>query len=367
MCTLFSILQRMIACAMFLGLLLTPTLSQAVIIYGLRIVESPLTQSLVTFRPESPGTFLSERTISGLNAGERAKGLTFNPDNGLLYSIGQTASSRRLLTLNPDTGIVTTLGTSGPEFLFGETIALFPGDTGRIRAFNPIIEGDFITGQRNLLINRLTGVTTIASGNLEYVAGDTAFGAVPNVRALAFSNAHSDALVTTLYGIDFSRNTLVRVGDVNSSGEGSINGGDVRTIGGLGIGPGANPAMAIVPRSNLAYASVSTTVSATLYRINLSIGAASPVGAIGSPTGGGIYSIAIRDDNKCLDLDGDGRIRSTSDGLLLMRALLGLTGTSATENAIPPGPHPIDAVPLRSTWTAIRNHLNTRCGMDFAP
>jgi hypothetical protein len=100
MCTLFSILQRMIACAMFLGLLLTPTLSQAVIIYGLRTVESPLTQSLVTFRPESPGTFLSERTISGLNAGERAKGLTFNPDNGLLYSI---AKQRRAVAYLPST------------------------------------------------------------------------------------------------------------------------------------------------------------------------------------------------------------------------------------------------------------------------
>ena len=56
-----------------------------------------------------------------------------------------------------------------------------------------------------------------------------------------------------------------------------------------------------------------------------------------------------------LDLDGNGQTDPLTDGLMLVRALFGLTGTAVTSNAIGPNA-------TRSNWTAIRNYLNTSCG-----
>jgi hypothetical protein len=45
------------------------------------------------------------------------------------------------------------------------------------------------------------------------------------------------------------------------------------------------------------------------------------------------------------------------DGIVLMRAMLGLTGAAVTNGiAFPAGT-------VRTTWDSIKTHLNTNCGM----
>ena len=61
-----------------------------------------------------------------------------------------------------------------------------------------------------------------------------------------------------------------------------------------------------------------------------------------------------------LDLDGNGGLDALTDGLLLIRALFGLTGATATSNAIGAGAS-------RPDWASIRNYLNANCGSSFAP
>jgi hypothetical protein len=61
-----------------------------------------------------------------------------------------------------------------------------------------------------------------------------------------------------------------------------------------------------------------------------------------------------------LDVDGNSKIDALSDGLMLIRAMFGLTGTSVTNNAIGNGA-------TRSTWAQVRAYLNANCGSDFAP
>jgi hypothetical protein len=63
---------------------------------------------------------------------------------------------------------------------------------------------------------------------------------------------------------------------------------------------------------------------------------------------------------RALNADGNGATRALSDGLILLRAMLGLTGTAVTNGAVAPGA-------TRATWPAIRAYLNTRCGMSFSP
>ena len=58
-----------------------------------------------------------------------------------------------------------------------------------------------------------------------------------------------------------------------------------------------------------------------------------------------------------LDIDGNGATAPASDGVMLLRAMFGLTGAAVTTGAV---------VGSR-TWADIRNYLNTQCGGSFAP
>ncbi len=58
-----------------------------------------------------------------------------------------------------------------------------------------------------------------------------------------------------------------------------------------------------------------------------------------------------------LDIDGNGATAPASDGVMLLRAMFGLTGTAVTNGV----------VGSSRTWADIRNYLNTQCGGSFAP
>ena len=56
---------------------------------------------------------------------------------------------------------------------------------------------------------------------------------------------------------------------------------------------------------------------------------------------------------KVVDIDGDGTVNPAIDGVILLRAMLGLKGTAITAGLTIPGP--------RNTDTTIRSYLNTSC------
>ena len=58
------------------------------------------------------------------------------------------------------------------------------------------------------------------------------------------------------------------------------------------------------------------------------------------------------------DLDGDGKVLATTDGLMLLRISLGLTGAAVTSNAINPAG-------TRPDWTSVKNYVNTTCGLSL--
>jgi len=66
--------------------------------------------------------------------------------------------------------------------------------------------------------------------------------------------------------------------------------------------------------------------------------------------------------NPCtLDVDGNNQVDALTDGLLLLRAMFGLTGTAVTNGAIGGGS------PTRTTWDQIQPHLNGNCAASFSP
>ena len=64
--------------------------------------------------------------------------------------------------------------------------------------------------------------------------------------------------------------------------------------------------------------------------------------------------------NCSLDVDGNGTLDALTDGLMLIRALFGLTGTAVTNAAVGSGA-------TRSIWAQIQPYLNGNCGTTFAP
>ena len=62
-------------------------------------------------------------------------------------------------------------------------------------------------------------------------------------------------------------------------------------------------------------------------------------------------------DNRALDLDGDDQVNAAGDGLMLLRILLGFTGSAVTSGAVSNAPST-----TRTTWDAIRPYLNGVCG-----
>jgi len=70
--------------------------------------------------------------------------------------------------------------------------------------------------------------------------------------------------------------------------------------------------------------------------------------------------IATHLNAQMLDIDGDSSVDVATDGLLLLRALLGLRGNAVTANAVSP-------CATRTTWTDIRPHLANTCALTVAP
>lgn len=74
-----------------------------------------------------------------------------------------------------------------------------------------------------------------------------------------------------------------------------------------------------------------------------------------------IVSTGTQISNCNLDIDGSGGAPNPlADGLMLVRAMLGFTGTAVTNGAI-------SGTPPRNTWALIRDYLNTNCGTNFGP
>lgn len=89
-------------------------------------------------------------------------------------------------------------------------------------------------------------------------------------------------------------------------------------------------------------------------------GNAATKGAIGaSPGRTDAANIATHLNAQRLDIDGDSSVDAVTDGLLLLRALLGLSGTAVTSGAVSP-------CATRTTWPEIRAHLAGTCGLTVA-
>jgi hypothetical protein len=183
------------------------------------------------------------------------------------------------------------------------------------------------------------------------------------VAAGTYSNIGSQACINNLLAMCCSGTATAGSCSCNlSSCTGSITCGGVAVT----VTPFADPGGTIspnTPQTTAAGQTVTFTVTPSAGRV------AAVGGTCGGTLVGTTYTTSVINANctvvvtfpsSCLDVDGNGQFDALTDGLMLIRAMFGLTGTPVTNGAIGSGPS-------RTTWAQIRSFLNTACGTNFLP
>lgn len=253
------------------GLALTEMAIQVTPPQHSRIIYGISGNNLVTFNSATPATILSTTSLTGLGSGETILGIDFRPATGELFALG---SLSRLYTINLTTGALTQVGTDGGFTLNGTRFGF---------DFNPTVDRIRLVSntEQNLRLNPITGGLAATDVNLAYAAGDVNAGANPNALAIGYTNSFAGSTATTLYHYDSSLNIL---GTINPPNNGTLN-----TLGAAGLSSFAGSMIDMdissdqVGGTNVAYLTSNTSATATnLYRVNLTTGAVTSIGVIGS-------------------------------------------------------------------------------------
>ncbi len=234
---------------------------------------------LVSFDAMNPNVIRTSAPITGVATGQVLSGMDFRPATGELYALGYNSATgeARLYTINYSTAVATAVGTA--------PIAL-PANLGKIGLdFNPTVDRIRVTtsSNANYRLHPTTGAIAATDLNLNFAAGDVNFGKNPSIGAVAYTNSFAGATTTTLYNYDDSLNVLTTQAPPND--------GKLNTVGASGIVVNlADPTTDLdvfydkIAAANRAYlvANVGTSGFDNLYTLNLTTGAATSVGKIGS-------------------------------------------------------------------------------------
>ncbi|HSW13395.1 MAG TPA: DUF4394 domain-containing protein [Solimonas sp.] len=284
--------------------------------------------------------------VSGLNADENLVGIDTRPATGELVGLSDDG---RLLVLDPLTGAASVpqtldVGLPAGEFSFGVDFNPVPdrlrvvGGAGQNQRINPNVAPPTNTSDI-----ALSGTSTV------------------NVTAVAYSNSvkGADAGVnnggsTTLFGIDTTRNVLVRIGGDPASGgactpppadAGNPNCGVVTDVGsGLGFNPESTNGFDIdgVNGAALFAAHEPGDATAKLYTVNLSTGAATLVTTVAasSTIAGGehVRGMALLPVSTAtvfaLLENGSSLVSFLPSGLATPSAPIAITGLAASETLL---------------------------------
>lgn len=235
------------------------------LLFAQTVVGLTDTNRLVRFSAVTPGNVLSSVPVTNLEAGDPLLGIDVRPATGQLYGLTR---SGRIYTIDPATGVATPRGR-----LDVAISGTFAGVD-----FNPVPDRLRVVTNagQNLRINVDSGAT-IVDGAIN--PAGTVLGAAGYINSVA------GATSTALYVINASSSMLMLQSPPND--------GTVVAVGPLGVTLDAGGALGLDVRTvgseNVAFAALRVGGNTGLYRINLSTGAATLVGAVGgNPTLNGI-------------------------------------------------------------------------------
>jgi len=258
---------------------------------------SPDGTMLVRFNTATPGTSVSV-PITGVDAGETLVAIDFRPQTGQLYGLGINATENvgTLYLLDPQTGAATAIGATGQFALadaLGAPIDLPEGGYGF--DFNPTVDRIRVTTGTglNFRINPNTGAVVdtnaMATGNQP----DGPINGLPmgsiGVSATAYTNSFGQSLtggVTSQYTLDAASNSLAIQNPPNNGMQTNVktvtlNGAplDFTAVSGFDISGGVRVTTSGTVASGFGTAVLTVNGVSNLYRIDLSTGAATLIGA----------------------------------------------------------------------------------------
>ena len=224
-------------------------------VYALKNFGVTTTNQLVSFNTTTPGTVTVVGPITGLQAGENILGIDTRPATGELYGLGSTS---RIYRIDKGSGVATAVGAPFTPALNGTNFGF---------DFNPTVDRIRIVSdtRQNLRANPNDG-TVIVDGTLNPGA--------PSVTAAAYFNNYAGATSTILYVIDTANDTLYQQNPAND--------GTLLAVGSLGVDATGVNGFDYSSGDNTALAALSVNGVSGIYRIDLVLGTATFIGAVGN-------------------------------------------------------------------------------------
>jgi hypothetical protein len=265
--------------------------------------------NLIRFNTATPGTTTTQALgVASLAAGEVLVGIDFRPQTGQLYglAVNAVANTATLYLIDPQTGALSPVGTQG-QIAFttnGTTPVDFPDPVtaGYGIDFNPTVDRIRVTTSTglNFRVNPNNGAPVDGdlggpAGSVTGINPDGNINGLPGgstgVSAVAYTNSFGQALpgpATTLYTLDAASNMLFIQNPPNAGGQanavtvtfgGSVL--DFTDVSGFDI-PGARVATSNAVATGFGYAALTVGGVTSTYRIDLTTGVATNLGAIGT-------------------------------------------------------------------------------------
>ncbi|MBL6750326.1 MAG: DUF4394 domain-containing protein [Nevskia sp.] len=240
---------------------------------------------LISFDSEAPGAITGDRALTGLPDGTQLSAIDFNAATRAVYAVvrGPATGQCQLYRLDTAAAAVTPIGNNRFRCNIVSDIDINPFDNnsrfiGGVSVFDVNIDGAVV---------QLPDVVAVRRADAAYPAtGDFSSGSTPDVRDTAYDHntVVASAGQTSLFAIDETAHTLVRVGADTSPIEPPTT---LTTIGtGLGAGVGGGP-LDISGASGIAYMfdydfGPGVGSHGKLYTVDLVSGVATLVGKVGT-------------------------------------------------------------------------------------
>lgn len=211
---------------------------------------------LYRFDDARPGDW-KRTTLTGLGS-DRLIGIDVRPADRKLYGL---SNLKRLYRINLATSKATPVGTVPDELIYAGSNFGFD--------FDPVADNvrAVTNSGQNLRFDVSTG-NVLIDQTLKFAEGDVHIGKAATVVGLAYTNNVAGATSTQLYGIDTTRDKLVRIDSPND--------GTLATVGSLKVNVAQiGTSFDISARDGAAYmlANVRDRKPVGLYRVNLATGA----------------------------------------------------------------------------------------------
>lgn len=243
------------------------------------------TGKLIQFTTKKPSSLSSTVNVSLSTSvsNDSVIAMAAQPGSNTLFCV---TAKGYLCQLNASTGAATLVSqtpfTQNVQGSGGNSVTL----SNPVISFDPI-GGDLrvITSDYNLLVNPGTGALDLQVSKIGFDSSDTNNGKSPVLAGIAYQNPVSGASSTTVYALDITTASLLRIGNKDvGRGDSSVNSGDLHTIGTLNSSLSSNSGFAIAPSDGTAYASLQNGSAPTLYTVDLGGGSATSLGTIGDGT-----------------------------------------------------------------------------------